>query len=236
MKTVETEAITLTGLTVQIDIEELEKKIKKGFQRPHIREIVRKTLTKVCTVWSPAIIYRWLHCAAIEEGCGTHMMYSRDKSVIIDLGNSSQFLSDSSYVLAAVFTAGNELDAVGRQAGKDGQILVAYIIDVIGLIVLEKTGSLVKNIAEKKAKELGWGVSPLLSPGSNHGWKLEEQLQLCSLLPIGQVGLSIENDAVLRPFKSLSCVIGIGPEYPTAVVGSTCLVCSRNSDCQLKQL
>ena len=234
MKAVQTEPIIRAALNVQLEIDELVKRLSQGTLRPHIREIAEATLAQVNGIWQPSVSYRWLHCSKVEEGDATQMIRAGGESALLNLGCSAHFLNEAEYALAAIFTVGKKFEAVGRQVSENGQTLTAYIIDVIGLIVLEKMGDLVKSIPETKARELGWGVSPMLSPGSNHGWSLEEQLQLCSLLPIAKLGMKIQSDAVLKPFKSMTCLIGMGPGYSSSLSGSACLTCSRNDDCHLK--
>ncbi len=138
--------------------------------------------------------------------------------------------------MVAVYSAGYEIEKETRKCSENEDFLVSYLLDLISLLVLEKTGDIVKKIAELKAAELGWGVSPFLSPGSIHGWELKEQLKLCSLLPLDEINVRIRDDAVLIPFKSLSCLIGIGAGYRATLVGTTCQVCSKNDVCQMKQL
>jgi hypothetical protein len=136
----------------------------------------------------------------------------------------------------AAYSAGSAIEEETQKSSENEELLIAFFLDLIGLLVLEKTGDIVKKIAEQQAADLGWGVSPFLSPGSIHGWELEDQLNLCSLLPLNEIGLQVRNDAVLVPFKSLSCLIGIGAGYKTTYVGTTCQVCSKSDDCQMKQL
>ncbi|SHO52042.1 hypothetical protein [Desulfopila aestuarii] len=98
-----------------------------------------------------------------------------------------------------------------------------------------RTGHIIKEIAEKTAEESGRKVSPFLSPGSVHGWELEEQFTLCSLLPLQSIGVALSSNGILIPFKSLSCMIGIGTGYSSSQVGTTCQVCSRNARCEMQQ-
>jgi len=107
----------------------------------------------------------------------------------------------------------DRLEQETQKASNSQKFLVAFILALISLLVLEKTGEKVNNIAEQNAAKLGWRVSPFLSPGSVHGWELEAQLKLCPLLPLDQICARILNNTVLTPFKSNSCLIGIGPEY-----------------------
>ncbi len=119
-------------------------------------------------------------------------------------------------------------------ASQKGDHLDAYFFDLIGLIVLDKVNTAIKDTAEKKAIEHGLGVSPFLSPGSVHGWELAEQVKLCSFLPLETIDVSIRDDAVLSPFTSISCLIGVGQDYNNIQVGTTCQICSKKHECQMK--
>ncbi|MGB3209252.1 MAG: hypothetical protein WBB19_00960 [Desulforhopalus sp.] len=236
MKKIELGPIILTELNIKIQFSELVRKIKTATARPDIRAAAEKILTDLSNLWKPVIVYSW-HPYTKSKGSEEALTIYTDKGQIeLNLGHSTQFIAKASYVLIAAYSAGKEIEEAGQQAIKDEQLLAAYFIDLIGLLVLEKTGDIVKQLAELKAKDYGWGVSPFLSPGSIHGWALEEQLKLCSLLPLNKIGLTIESDAVLMPFKSLSCLIGIGPSFTSTSVGSACQVCLKYGDCLMKQL
>ncbi len=136
--------------------------------------------------------------------------------------------------MVSSYTIGQTLDTEFANVSSKKSLLEAYMVDLIGLAALEKTGAIIKKSAENQARSLGWGVSPFLSPGSVHGWELEEQLKLCSLLPMDQINVKIREDAVLSPLKSIAALIGIGPGYDSIEVGSTCDVCSLRSNCDMK--
>jgi len=234
MQYFDTQAQVFTDLNIEIDLTELAAKIQT--KRPNILTTAKKTLNSVKNIWDPALVYRWLPLEESDDASGRRVIYGNDGPVTLDLGYSSIFLKKADYALVVVYSAGSRLEEESRKATNDKEFLSAFLIDLIGLLVLEKTGNRAKRIAEQKASELGWGVSPFLSPGSIHGWQLEDQLQLCSLLPLDRINVQLRDDAVLAPFKSLSCLIGIGPEYTASLVGTTCQVCSKNQDCQMRQL
>ena len=236
MLSLDTQAHALTELNIEIGFPELEGKIQTSTKRPDILAIAEKTLSKVNNIWDPAIVYRWTYFEESGTAPGLSVIRSNDGPVTLDLGHSSTFMKKASYALLAVYSVGSRLEEETRKASDNQDFLVAFILDLIGLLVLEKTGNIVKRVAEQKAAELGWGVGPFLSPGSIHGWKLEEQLKLCPLLPLDQIGVRLCGDALLTPFKSLSCLIGIGLEYEASLVGTTCQVCSKNQDCLMRQL
>lgn len=231
----DTQPQALTELNIEISFPELEGKIQTGTKRPDILATAEKTLNRVNNIWDPAIVYRWLPFEQSDPASGLSVIRGNDGPITLDLGYSATFLKKASYALVAVYSAGDRLEQETQKASDNQEFLVAFLLDLIGLLVLEKTGNIVNKVAEQKAAELGWGVSPFLSPGSIHGWELEDQLKLCPLLPLDQIGVRLRDNAVLTPFKSLSCLIGIGPEYQASLVGTTCQVCSKNQDCQMRQ-
>ncbi|SDO55556.1 hypothetical protein [Desulforhopalus singaporensis] len=231
----ETEPQSLRELTVNVLFDELAAKIKTGKTRPAILDEARRSLVAIDGCWSPAITYRWVKCRCTPDDGKTVLLPENETPVQLDLGHSTSFTRNSEYALIAAYTAGYEIDLKTQEATDSEQLLFAYMLDLIGLLVLEKVGDTVTAIAEEKAREFGWGVSPFLSPGSVHGWDLIEQVKLCSLLPLDTVNITVRNDAVLTPFKSLSCMICIGRGYKQNRVGTTCQVCSRNNNCEMQQ-
>lgn len=223
-----------TEIKIVITLEELNNKLQTGGKRQNIVDAAKKTLETVNNSWNPSLVYRWLPIKRSETTAGDFVL-GDSTCTSLTLGHSSRFLVEAEHTLIAAYTAGDILEKTGQESSKNQQFLEAYILDILGLLVLEKTGKLVTQKAEQQAAEFGWGVSPFLSPGSVHGWELEEQLKIAPLLPLEKIGVSIRSDGVLDPFKSLTCLIGIGSAYTNKQVGSTCQVCSKNSNCQMRQ-
>ena len=235
MHNIDTSPNVLTDLAITISPDELTGKIKAGASKQNIVNAAHSLLAKIDNSWNPALVYRWL---PIQRGETTPKNYTLDDcgaSTSLIMGHSSSFIDKSEYALVACYTAGNAIEKETQKATTNQHFLDGYLLDIIDLLVLEKTGNIITDMAEQKSKELGWGVSPFLSPGSVHGWELEEQLKLAPLLPLEKIGVNIRPDAVLEPFKSLTCLIGIGTDYTAKQVGTTCQVCSKNATCQMRQ-
>ncbi len=214
---------------------ELAEKIKMSGDLPGILKSAEKTLQKARGLWQPKAVYRWVELKHTNTDIVAMHLESKNISLEIDLGYSARFLKNADYALVSVYTAGKELELQSMIASQKGDHLEGYFFDLIGLIVLDKVSTAIKDTAEKKAIEYGLGVSPFLSPGSVHGWDLAEQIKLCSVLPLKTIDVSIREDAVLSPFKSISCIIGIGKDYNSVQVGTTCQICSKKQECQMKQ-
>jgi hypothetical protein len=230
-------ATVITGLEIDIRFEELAEKIQMSATKPAILNAAETVFNNTGKIWQPAVVYDWFDYEAGEKkGTGTLIpQYPGTGAVDINLGHSGRFLSPAFSTLVAVYTAGAELDAAAAQANKSNDFLAAHFLDLLGLLVLEKTEKYVKRLAQEEAVSAGWGVSPFLSPGSVHGWDLEEQAKLAGCLPIKNIRVGISEHGVFSPFKTISCLIGIGPGYKTIEVGSTCRVCSKREDCRMQR-
>lgn len=221
-----------TDITITLD-ELMEKVPARSASK--LRPMAATVLESVRGVWRPKAVGTWLDVNWIRGDAASFSREGLGKTISLNLGFSIQFLKPAQKALTAVYTVGSDLEAATHAASTTGRLLEAWLIDIIGLIVLDKAGDQVRHQAEVRARELGWGTGPFLSPGSVHGWELEEQATLCSVLPLQDIGVELRQDGVLSPFKTISCLLPIGPGYTRTRVGPTCQVCSRNETCEMRQ-
>lgn len=220
-------------LKVPITFEAFAKKIKTSNNVSGIMNAAETVLSEVEDLWHPAIIYQCLpfeHGARKNWGC---IVQDDGKRLHFDFGAAFRYLMGAEYLFLSIYTAGMPLEPASSKSPND--LLRAYLIDLIGLAVLDKVGQVSIEIAEKKAAALGWGVGPVLSPGSVRGWELEDQKKLCSVLPLEKINVRITENAVLSPLQTLSCAIGIGPGYHCRHVGDYCRACAIKDKCRLKE-
>ncbi len=225
--------VIVTFPDLDITFGELSEKIKMSGNSPDILKSAEKTLQKARGIWQPKAVYRWVKIKHLDKDSSAIRLESKNIRHDFDLGHSTRFLKNGEYGLISVYTAGKELEQQSMIASQKGDHLKGYFLDLSGLIVLNKVNKSIKEVAEKKAIEYGFGVSPFLSPGSVHGWNLSEQIKLSSFLPLDAIDVSIRDDAILSPFKSISSLIGIGKGYKSTQVGTTCQVCSKKDECQM---
>ncbi len=149
----------------------------------------------------------------------------------LTIGPKADLLAAAVRLTVAVYTIGPALETRVRELHRAGENLLAYMLDSVGVLALGIVGETLRRNVEEQAVELGWGVSPALSPGSLVGWPVEGQRELCTLLPLERIGVRLNDHYVLEPFKSVSMVIGLGPDYPTSHVGSMCRHCTLSDSC-----
>ena len=205
------ETHVLTRFDVDISCQNLMGQIKMTSPRPEMVRAAEKTLETVKGIWKPCAVYRWVEFEQTGTPTIGRIVHGPDRYMDLDFGCSAQFLTQASHCLVCVYTAGRELEQESIKASSTANLLGAYFIDNISLMVLDCVGRTVNTMVEKLAGSLGWGVSPFLSPGSVNGWDLQEQKKLCSILPLEKINVTIENDTILSPFKSISGLVGIGP-------------------------
>jgi hypothetical protein len=112
----------------------------------------------------------------------------------------------------AVFlcTAGPGIEAHSRGLMSAGDPFNGYIADTVGSLVVERAMDRVHDRLEAAATVRGLRITNRYSPGYC-GWKVAEQHKLFRLLPSGFCGVTLNDSALMRPIKSVSGVIGIGP-------------------------
>ncbi len=147
------------------------------------------------------------------------------------VGPKADLLAPANQVIVAVYTIGPALERQAYELDAAGEPLLAWMLDSVGVLALGAVGEAVRSKVEAQASELGWGVSPALSPGSLVGWPVQGQRQLCALLPLERIGVHLSKYCVLEPHKSVSMVIGLGPGYESNHVGSVCQYCSLANSC-----
>ncbi len=108
-----------------------------------------------------------------------------------------------------ICTAGEDITKRYKSLFSQGLYLEAYICDLLGTIILENVISMVyKDLKEKYANE-GLKVTNRFGPGYCD-WKIEEQHKLFSIFPKGFCKVTLTENAMMRPLKSISGIIGIG--------------------------
>ncbi len=223
----------ISEMMLDLSLDDVIAKLGRAQSRPALVEAASKTLSAAQLLWRPQIVYRWVDVVSLENGNIQLRCEQSDQSVAIAMGFSSKFMKEASKALIGVYTVGKALEKAAVEASGEGQMLDGYLYDMVGLALLDQLKKIVNSIAEDYCQKHDWGVSPFLSPGSVHGWELDDQGTLCSMLPLEMIDVALQESKILLPFKSISFLIGIGPGYQVTEVGTTCEVCSKRDNCEM---
>ena len=107
-------------------------------------------------------------------------------------------------------TAGNGIGDYSKELMHEGDFVKGYIADVIGSEIVESAMDMIQNDLEQKMEATGWHITDRYSPGYC-GWSVGEQQKLFSFFPPGFCGITLTESSLMQPIKSVSGVIGIGP-------------------------
>jgi len=201
--------------------------------RPWMEDVVKEALEVGQTLFAPAAIYDEFPVHDVADGqvyLGTHGSDDPAWARLI-VGPKADLVAPADRVMVSVLTIGPSLERRVHELQATGENLLAYMLDAVGVLALGAVGESLRCMAEERAAELGWGVSPALSPGSLVGWSLSGQRELVALLPIEKIGVQLNDYCVLMPHKSASVLIGLGPGYESNHVGSVCRYCALADSC-----
>jgi hypothetical protein len=222
----------LTDIPVSVAAEEIIESRGQRRIRPELLRDAEDAIALGQDLWQPRAVYDWYDVRAVEGNIVSLSHPDRaGQDGALRIGSRADLLEGAEWVLVSVATIGPALEQRVQDLHNEGETLKAYMLDSAGVLALGAVGEAVRCLVEETAGELGWGVSPSLSPGSLVGWSLRGQRELCDLLALDAIGVQLNSHCVLEPHKSGSGIIGLGPGFETAKVGSVCKYCALQKTC-----
>ncbi len=233
MELFDPEPCVLYPIKMDITREDLSRKLSSTPNKTALLQRGEGLVKGLNQSWTPGAVHGFFKFSCTGPTTG-HLKKNLLPLESFDFGQAIDHLTMATHALVWVCTAGPQLEQASKKASQQGDLLGSYLFDLMGLIVLEKVTDHLKQKLHEKIKALDFGVSPLLSPGAVLGWDIHNQTKLCSLLPIEKIKVTISKDGVLSPFKTISCLIGLGKEYESNIVGSPCQLCTGHDKCPMK--
>jgi hypothetical protein len=139
-------------------------------------------------------------------------------------GAIGEFLGPSRLVAAFVATAGPGIDRLSAKLVEARDELAAMTVNAVGA---ERAEAAETAVIDRLRGEFRWqGLAPTLpySPGYC-GMDLRQQKTLFQLLGRETVGVTLTRDCLMRPLKSVSGLIGLGPVAEIEIHTSPCDRC-----------
>jgi hypothetical protein len=118
-------------------------------------------------------------------------------------------LKNSDTIVFIIATLGNELETLSKIYMDSNDILKGYLIDKIGSELVETLTDKTENYLQEFIDPYELKMTNRYSPGYC-GWNVSDQQKLFSLLPDKFCNVSLNEDSLMIPIKSISAVIGIG--------------------------
>jgi hypothetical protein len=148
---------------------------------------------------------------------------------VISSAFAARALSGSLQVLAGVCTVGDATDRAAAALMREDPV-VAMAFDGLGTAAVNLLASVVCRELRADAARSGQRTTAPLSPGQGE-WAIEEgQRLLFDLVNPDRIGVTLSESVQMRPCKSLSFLVGIGPTVSDRP-GGACAGCSSGPGC-----
>ena len=141
----------------------------------------------------------------------------------------SQHLSPAQEVVILVCTIGTALDELISEVMKRDMVY-GLALDGVGSAAAEALANEACRLLELEAAKNGFQASIPLSPGMV-GWTVDEgQPQIFNLIGDEAISVTLSDRFVMTPRKSLSMVLGLGPDM--GYQGKVCDFCAIRDTCR----
>ncbi len=149
-------------------------------------------------------------------------------------GPVAEVTAGATDLIVAVVTAGAAISARASELQSEGERLRAMFLDDFGSWAVDQVRQGLCRHIEADAALRDWHASAALSPGES-AWQVDEQAVLFGLIDAGPIGVALMPSLVMTPVKSLSLILGIGPEPLGSEGGSNCDYCTIRCRCAHRQ-
>ncbi|MBQ6033181.1 MAG: methionine synthase [Prevotella sp.] len=110
-----------------------------------------------------------------------------------------------------VCTAGMNFEDYQRELMRKGDMVRVFIADALGSVIAEKAADRMEESLQMNIDKLGWKHTNRFSPGYC-SWHVSQQQLLFPLFGTPEpCGVHLSDSSLMTPIKSVSGVIGVGP-------------------------
>jgi hypothetical protein len=110
-----------------------------------------------------------------------------------------------------VVTIGPDLEERVTRLFAEGHTIEAFILDAAGSASAMNLLTHVLGDINEETRSRGWQTGACLSPGQKY-WDIREQESIFRVLPGERIGVELLESSYLRPQKSQSAVVPLGPD------------------------
>ena len=201
--------VVLADLPLRIDPDEVLRfqGYKKGVDLPtaEVRALFEEALALGESLMEPRVVYRGSRVTRqgpdlIEAGS--------ERLKIPEIG---RLWGPLEAVAAGICTVGPAIEARVRELWDLRELPLAVMLDSVGSAAVECIAEYANDVLCQAAIPAGLKVTNRVSPGYA-GWDTAEQVALFRLCPGGSIGVTLNDFCVMTPGKSISFLVGVGPE------------------------
>ncbi|HYB40678.1 MAG TPA: hypothetical protein VEL75_02850 [Candidatus Methylomirabilis sp.] len=199
----------LANLPVRIDRDEVLRYqgYKKGVDVPtaDVLTLFDEALALGEELMAPRLVYRSVpveaQSADLIEAAGQYLH-------IPDIG---RLWGGLAAVGAGICTVGDAIEARVGRLFAERELPLAVMLDSVGSAAVESLAEYINDLLCQAALGEGIRVTNRISPGYA-GWDTAEQAALFRICPGSPIGVTLNDACFMAPAKTISFLVGIGPE------------------------
>jgi hypothetical protein len=187
----------------------------------HLAEILDDWVLKASRRASPRAVYMVLPVTELRP---RSLRLETATGEVEFRGAVGEFLGAAECVAAFIATAGPDVELLASELMRQGESLAGLIVNSVGAERAEAAEAVVIQQLREQSREFGFAPTLPYSPGYC-GMALTQQRTLFGLFGDYDVGVTLTDSCLMRPLKSVSGLIGLGPAERVAAFGSPCDRC-----------
>lgn len=118
-------------------------------------------------------------------------------------------IKNSESIIFLVSSLGEEIENWSKYFMDNNEMLKGYLIDKVASELVEQLADETELLLKNELEQFELKLTNRYSPGYC-GWSVADQQNLFSLLPPNFCGVSLNDNSMMIPIKSVSAVIGVG--------------------------
>ena len=176
----------------------------------------------------PAIVYETYPITEVD-----YQRLSLKGNIVLHGSALSSVLSPAKELAVLVCTIGCKLEEKVTDYFGKSKPLPGLLLDGIGSAAVDSIAQEACRLIRRGASLRGYQTSGPLSPGGS-SFPLSEQWQLFKLVLAEEIGVRLTSTGLMVPRKSVSMVIGIGPQMKIWTKAEACARCNLHRTCRYK--
>jgi hypothetical protein len=205
--------------------------LRKGAEvRPGIGLLIREVLSslKKSCLLEPAAAYEYY---LVRSMSGSQISLEGDRAIRGQL--LPAIFPEANELAPVVITIGPKLEEQVTDYSRRGETLRGMILDGIGSAAVDSLVPEILRLVASEVSSRGYQISSPVNPGMP-GFPLTEQWNLLGLVNADEIGVRLTASGVLVPRKSISMLIGIGPQMTKWSRAEVCARCSLRETCHYR--
>lgn len=205
---------------------------REGFRghskiRPELKNLISELLASVkkTRLLEPAVAYEYYQVTSMSP---SQVSLEGDKAIQGPLLHT--IFPEAKELAVVVCTIGPKLEKQATDYFSRSEPLRGMLLDGIGSAAVDMLVPEACRRIASEASPRGHQTSSPVSPGWP-GLPLTEQWNLFELVNTQEIGVSLTASGIMVPRKSVSMVVGIGPQMATWTQAEVCARCNLRKTC-----